>query len=37
MKGWVFDWIISIIYLGFIGAISYVSSDLVLTIIEGYF
>lgn len=30
MKGW-------IIYLVFIGAITYVFSDLVLTIIEGYF
>ena len=30
MKGW-------IIYLVFSGAIIYVSSDLVLTIIEGYF
>lgn len=37
MKGWVFDWIIYIIYLVFIGAITYVSSDLVLTIIECYF
>lgn len=34
MKGWIFGWII---YLVFIGAITYVSSDLVLTIIECYF
>lgn len=34
MKGWTFGWII---YLVFIGAITYVSSDLVLTIIECYF
>lgn len=34
MKGWIFGWII---YLAFIGAITYVFSDLVLTIIEGYF
>ena len=33
MKGWIFGWII---YLVFIGAITYVFSDLVLTIIEGY-
>ena len=34
MKGRIFGWII---YLVFIGAITYVFSDLVLTIIEGYF
>ena len=34
MKGWIFGWII---YLVFIGAITYVFSDIVLTIIEGYF
>ena len=34
MKGWIFGWII---YLVFIGAITYVFSDLVLTIIKGYF
>ena len=34
MKGWIFGWII---YLVFIGAITYVFSDLVLTVIEGYF
>ena len=34
MKGWIFGWII---YLVFIGAITYVFSDLVLTIVEDYF
>lgn len=33
MKGWIFGWII---YLVFIGAVTYVFSDLVLTIIECY-